>query len=59
MARRGILGTPVPLIICSTCRERNGWVFENYFTLLQRVIDQIKLDAKQWAEAGLGHFRLE
>lgn len=54
--KKGTLNTLVPLVIWSIWRERNSRVFDHKSLPLQRLIDQVKEEAKIWEVASSGRF---
>jgi bifunctional N-acetylglucosamine-1-phosphate-uridyltransferase/glucosamine-1-phosphate-acetyltransferase GlmU-like protein len=57
-AEKKNLNTIGMLTSSSILRERNGRVFRNESNSIQRIVEQIKTDARHWAEASEGLFLL-
>jgi hypothetical protein len=56
--KRKALNTLVILVVWSIWKERNRRVFDGIFTPIQRIIDQIKTDARFWVVASYGRLRI-
>jgi hypothetical protein len=57
-AEKKNLNTIVMLTGSSILRELNGRVFRNQSNSIQRIVEQIKTDARHWEEASGGRFLL-